>query len=121
MSNIQPPDLDPEAIENLRSLGEEGDDTFLREIIGIYLADTPLRLADIRSAAAKGDAGLYTRAAHTIKGSSSNVGALAVRNIAEQLEKRSRVEPHASLEPLLADLETAFARAASALRGVIGG
>ena len=121
MSHIQPPDLDPEAIENLRSLGEEGDDSFLREIIGIYLADTPLRLADIRGAAARGDTGLYTRAAHTIKGSSSNVGALAVRALAEQLEKRSRVEPHANLEPLLAELEAAFVRASSALRGVIGG
>jgi HPt (histidine-containing phosphotransfer) domain-containing protein len=116
----EPHDLDPEALENLRALGEDGDDTFLREIIGIYLADTPLRLADIRNAAAKGDSGLYTRSAHTIKGSSSNVGALAVRAIAEQLEKRSRTESHADLEPLLGDLETAFARAATALRGVAG-
>ncbi len=121
MSHTQPPDLDPEAIENLRALGEDGDDTFLREIIGIYLADTPLRLADIRNAAAKGDCGLYTRSAHTIKGSSSNVGALAVRAIAEQLEKRSKSESHAELDPLVGDLEGAFARAATALRGVIGG
>lgn len=120
MSNHQPPDLDPEAIANLRALGEEGDDTFLREIIGIYLADTPLRLAEIRNAAATGDSGLYTRSAHTIKGSSSNVGALAVRAIAEHLEKRSKVEPHAALEPLVAELEAAFRRAATALRGVIG-
>ena len=115
-----PTDLDPEALENLRALGEDGDDTFLREIIGIYLADTPLRLADIRNAAANGDSGLYTRAAHTIKGSSSNVGALAVKAIAEQLEKRSRTESHADLEPLLGELEAAFARAATALRAVAG-
>ena len=116
MSSSLPPDLDPEAIANLRALGDEGDDTFLKEIIGIYLEDTPLRLADLRTAAAGGDASLYTRAAHTIKGSSSNVGAMQVRAIAEKLEHRSKSEPHAALQPLLAELEAAFTRAATELR-----
>lgn len=119
MSSALPPDLDPEAIANLRALGDEGDDTFLKEIIGIYLQDTPLRLADMRNAAAKGDKTLYTRAAHTIKGSSSNVGAVKVRALAEQLEQRSKAEAHAILEPLLGDLEAAFARAADALRQLV--
>lgn len=119
MSSALPPDLDSEAIANLRALGDEGDDTFLKEIIGIYLQDTPLRLADIRAAAQSGDKALYTRAAHTIKGSSSNVGAVKVRALADQLEQRSKVEPHGALEPLLGELETAFARAAEALRQLV--
>jgi FOG: HPt domain len=119
MSSALPPDLDPEAIANLRSLGDEGDDTFLKEIIGIYLEDTPLRLADIRAAASAGDTMLYTRSAHTIKGSSSNVGAAAVRALAEQLEHRSKLEPHSALEPLLAELEAAFERASVELRKLI--
>jgi histidine phosphotransfer protein HptB len=120
MSSPLPPDLDPEAISNLRALGDEGDDTFLKEIIGIYLEDTPLRLADLRTAAAKGDPALYTRAAHTIKGSSSNVGAMAVRALAEELEHRSKTETHSALEPLRARLDEAFTRAAVALRSAIG-
>lgn len=120
MSSALPPDLDLEAIANLRALGDEGDDTFLREIIGIYLEDTPVRLADLRSAALKGDCALYTRAAHTIKGSSSNVGALAVRTLAEQLEHRSKSESHAALDPLLAELDAAFARVSCELRKLIG-
>jgi HPt (histidine-containing phosphotransfer) domain-containing protein len=119
-SSLPQPDLDPEAIANLRALGDEGDDTFLREIICIYLQDTPLRLADLRNASTAGDRALYTRAAHTIKGSSSNVGALAVRALAEELEHRSKYEQHSALDPLLARLETAFRRAAFALRAVIG-
>lgn len=119
MSSSLTPDLDPEAIANLRALGDDGDDTFLKEIIGIYLQDTPLRLADLRNAAAKGDAALYTRSAHTIKGSSSNVGALCVRSLAERLEHRSKTEAHAALDPLLAELESAFARAELELRKVI--
>ena len=116
MSSPLPPDLDLEAIANLRALGDEGDDTFLKEIIGIYLEDTPLRLADLRTAAASGDTSLYTRAAHTIKGSSSNVGAMQVRAIAEKLEHRSKSEAHAVLQPLLGELEAAFTRASAELR-----
>lgn len=34
--------LDSEAIENLRALGDEmEDDSFLKEVIEIYLSDTP--------------------------------------------------------------------------------
>lgn len=120
MSSALPPDLDPEAIANLRALGDEDDDTFLREIIGIYLEDTPLRLADLRTAALTGDAALYTRAAHTIKGSSSNVGALAVRALAEKLEARSKTESHAALAPLQKELDAAFERASCELRKLIG-
>ena len=119
MSSALPPDLDPEAIANLRALGDEGDDTFLKEIIGIYLQDTPLRLAELRNAAASGDNALYTRSAHTIKGSSSNVGATNVRAIAERLEQRSKTEAHAVLEPLLTELEAAFARVAADLQKII--
>jgi HPt (histidine-containing phosphotransfer) domain-containing protein len=116
MSSSLPPDLDPDAIANLRALGDDGDDAFLKEIIAIYLEDTPLRLADLRAAAASGDRALYSRAAHTIKGSSSNVGAHVVRGLAEKLEHRSKSEPHADLESLRLELEAAFERAAEALR-----
>jgi HPt (histidine-containing phosphotransfer) domain-containing protein len=115
-----PSDLDPEAIANLRALGDEGDDTFLIEIIGIYLEDTPLRLADLRTAQAKGDTALYNRSAHTIKGSSSNVGARNVRTLAETLERRCKTEPTSALEPLRAELESAFERVAVELRALIG-
>ena len=112
--------IDTEAIENLRSLGDEGDDTFLREIITIYLEDVPLRLADLKTARAAGDRSFYTRSAHTIKGSSSNLGAVEVRTLAETLEHRSRSEPLAELDALASELEGAFQRARAALVPLLG-
>jgi histidine phosphotransfer protein HptB len=119
MSSSLPPVLDLEAIANLRDLGEPGDDTFLREIIGIYLEDIPLRLADLRSARASGDQAHYTRSAHTVKGSSANVGAAEVRALAERIEHRSKVETLSALDPLLPELEAAFARAREALLALL--
>lgn len=115
MSFSHLPVVDLEAINNLRSLGDEGDDTFLNEIIGIYLEDTPLRIADLKAAFASGETPLFTRSAHTIKGSSANVGAARVRGIAEQIEHRSKAEPIAGLSGMIAELDAAFADAAAAL------
>ena len=120
MSHTPAAILDPEAIENLRALGDEGDDTFLREIISIYLEDVPQRLADLKSARGADDRALYVRSAHTIKGSSANVGAVEMRALAEKLEHRSKVEPLPSLDEALAEIESAFARARGALLGLIG-
>ena len=115
------PLLDPEAIENLRALGEPGDDSFLREIIGIYLADTPQRLAELRAAHAAGDQAVFVRAAHTIKGSSANVGAAQVRALAEQLEHAAKAGPIAPLLPQVEELAGAFAETERALQGLLGG
>ncbi len=114
------PILDHEAIANLRSLGDEGDDTFLREILTIYLEDVPQRLADLKSALARGEQPFFTRSAHTIKGSSANVGAREMKHLAEKLEQRSKVEPIATLAPQVVELEQAFARIEVDLRALIG-
>ena len=112
--------LDLEAIENLRALGDEGDDGFLREIISIYLEDVPQRLADLRTARAADDRPLYVRSAHTVKGSSANVGAVEMRILAERLEHRAKAEPLPALDEQLTQLEAAFTRATEALRTLLG-
>lgn len=112
--------IDPEAIENLRALGDEGDDTFLREIITIYLEDVPQRLVDLKNARSGDDRALYVRSAHTIKGSSANVGAIEMRLLSEKLEHRAKAEALNTLDPQLGELDAAFARAKQALQTLIG-
>jgi HPt (histidine-containing phosphotransfer) domain-containing protein len=110
------PPIDADAIANLRDLNPGDNGEFLREIIGIYIEDTPKRIADLKACLASGDAAAFTRAAHTIKGSSANVGAQALRAVAERLELLSRKEGLGGLAQLVADCEAEFARAAAELR-----
>ena len=84
------PIIDSESIENLRSLNPGDGDEFLREIIAIFLEDTPQRIAELEESLLGGDTPRFTRAAHSVKGSSANLGAMAVRDVAEQLEHRSQ-------------------------------
>ncbi|MFT3781638.1 MAG: Hpt domain-containing protein [Nibricoccus sp.] len=118
MSNELP--IDPEAIENLRALNPDDDDAFLKDIIGIFLQDTPERIAELKQCLTTYDQPKFTRAAHSIKGSASNLGASKVRAVAEQLEHQSRNSGLDGLDPLLKNLEGEFAIAETELKKYLG-
>jgi len=107
--------IDPQAIDNLRSLNPGDNDSFLREITGIFLEDTPLRLAELDQSIVSGDVAKFTRAAHSIKGSSANLGALALRAVAEKLENEARTHGISGLSALVQQLKDEFIRAENAL------
>lgn len=111
--------IDPQAIENLRALNPDDNDEFLREIAGIFLEDTPLRIAELDQSFAAGDVGKFTRAAHSIKGSSANLGAMVLRGAAEALEHEARTKGLAGAPALIAQVKAEFARAQTALRALI--
>jgi HPt (histidine-containing phosphotransfer) domain-containing protein len=115
------PIIDPEAIASLRQLNPDDGGEFLREILGIYIEDTPKRLEELRKTLAAGDAAGLARAAHTIKGSSSNVGAAALRAAAERLEHLVRGEGLGGAAPLVAECEAQFALALAELKRLEAG
>lgn len=112
--------IDPQAIENLRALNPGDNDVFLREIVGIFLEDTPIRIAELDQGLAAGDVAKFARAAHSIKGSSSNLGAAALRTTAEKLEHHARGQGLEGAGPLVSEVKTEFERAKSALQGLLG-
>ena len=111
--------IDPQAIANLRSLNPGDNDEFLREITGIFLEDTPLRLAELDESLLSGDTGRFTRAAHSIKGSAANLGAAALRTAAEKLENQSRSQGLANVADLVAQVKAEFARAEATLKQIV--
>jgi histidine phosphotransfer protein HptB len=113
------PIIDPQALENLRALNPDDNDVFLKEIAGIFLEDTPQRIAELEQSLAGGDNPRFTRAAHSIKGSSSNLGAMALRIVAERLEHQSKDHGLGGLEPLIAELKVEFQRAEAEIRRLV--
>ncbi len=67
-----------------------GDLEFYKELIGMFLEDTPLRLTEITDAIARGDAAAVGSVAHGIKGAAANLSALAIRDTAYALESLGR-------------------------------
>jgi histidine phosphotransfer protein HptB len=113
------PVIDSQALDNLRALNPDDNDAFLREIAGIFLEDTPLRIAELEQSLAVGDVPTFTRAAHSIKGSSSNLGALTLRAAAEHLEHQSKSAGLNDVAPLVNAVKTEFARTKAELGRLI--
>jgi HPt (histidine-containing phosphotransfer) domain-containing protein len=77
--------MDYARLEEFREFDDE-ELTMTREVIGLFLSDTPARLQAIDAALAARDAGALADAAHALKGSSGNVGAIAIHEAAGELE-----------------------------------
>ncbi|QIN82318.1 PAS domain S-box protein [Rubrobacter tropicus] len=103
--------LDDAVLENLRSLQEEGDPDLLTELVEVFEEDTPPRLATLREALEREDAGTVERAAHTLKGSSGNLGATRMSETARLLEEAGRDSDLSTAPALLDRLETDFEEA----------
>ena len=110
-----PPVIDSQALDALRALSPDDGDVFVKEISGIFIEDTPKRLVELDQTFATGDAQGFIRAAHSIKGSSANLGAMALRSVAEQLETRGRKEGIAGLGELVASVKVEFEKAKAEL------
>jgi len=112
------PAIDSQAIEELRALNP-GDDSFLRELIQIFLEDSPQRVAEISECLESGDALRLTRAAHSLKGSSSNFGALQLRTVSERIEHLGRDGKLGEVPALLPGLQAEFARVKAELDALL--
>jgi HPt (histidine-containing phosphotransfer) domain-containing protein len=58
-----------------------------REVIDLFIADTPTRVRDLQAAALAYDAPALHHAAHALKGAASNIGAAALTEACFVLEQ----------------------------------
>ncbi|MFZ2288730.1 MAG: Hpt domain-containing protein [Halopseudomonas yangmingensis] len=77
------PDLDPAVQENLRELMQ--DDYLL--LLDTFIIDAEKRLGQLRTFLASGDLESFRRCAHSFKGSSGNMGALALQQVCTLAEQ----------------------------------
>lgn len=109
--------LDSAVLTELREvLGEEID-----KLITVYLEDAPRLIAQLERAAVEGDTVALRVAAHTLKSSSANVGAVTLSNAARELEHGVRdgtlTEPAAAVAGIVAE----FQRVRAALQAQLAG
>ncbi len=113
--------IDMQAIDGLRELSPDAGTDFLRELIEIYLQDTPLRIAEMEDALNKQDIPSFTRAAHTIKGSSSNFGATKLTKLAHELELQGKSGNVADSPATCTKLRAEFAEVTQVLSKIAQG
>ena len=88
----------------------EGDRALLEELLRLFLDECKTTVRQIRESWSAGDFSLVGRLAHTLKGSSANVGATAVSDAAFTLEQLARSGAPKIAEDHVAKLEKELAR-----------
>ena len=63
-----------------------GDEELANEILGVFLEDVPRNYTALKESFDNGDSHSVQSLAHTLKGASANVGALALQEVAHQIE-----------------------------------
>ena len=70
----------------------DGDWSFLKEIVEVFLSDYPRLMDDLRRANTEGDGDLLLRSAHSLKGMLRNFQADAAAEVAFEIEAKAKAE-----------------------------
>ena len=93
-----------------------GDRDLATEIAAAFLADAPATFAQLSAAIDSGDAEASRKFAHTLKGSSANMGGEKFSEIAARMESAGKQRDSGALSKLLPDAEVAFQSLIAALK-----
>jgi two-component system, sensor histidine kinase and response regulator len=108
------PILDPERFAVLRDL-DAGDGDLIGTLVHEFLNDGTQLLAAIREAIAEGDPQAVERTAHTLKGSSANLGAVRLARICGKIEALGRAAALGTAPRLVDEATTEFDNVRTAL------
>ncbi|HYD81870.1 MAG TPA: EAL domain-containing protein, partial [Paucimonas sp.] len=87
----------------------------LQQAVAPFLEDTPTYLAQLEHAIDQPDAEIARTMAHSIKGSSGNLGAMHLSRLAKDAEELAREQRLSEIRPLLPQLRSAFDAVAAEL------
>jgi HPt (histidine-containing phosphotransfer) domain-containing protein len=110
--------LDAEVLNDLRALGGEDEPGLLAELIDIFLADAPKRLNEISTGLGANDLKSVERAAHTLKSSSANIGAIGLSKLCKEMEEIARDRKLDAMPSLLTRSTQAMNEVETALRAI---
>jgi two-component system, sensor histidine kinase and response regulator len=107
--------LDARVVARLERLGAAAGEDLMGQLATLFLADAEARIEAMRLALADGDAAAVVRSAHTLSGSSANLGATDLSRLCARLATESAsVDPVGSRD-LVAGIEAELGRVRSAL------
>jgi signal transduction histidine kinase/CheY-like chemotaxis protein/HPt (histidine-containing phosphotransfer) domain-containing protein len=78
--------IDMHVVRRLRQLQRAGNPDLVERLVSTFLKDAPLQIGELRAAIRESHAAGVTRAAHTLKSASANVGAVSLSRLCGELE-----------------------------------
>ncbi len=101
--------LDPAVVDSLRQLTPPGEPDVLSEVLRLFLDEVPRRVERLKAAWQERNAVELQRAAHSLKGSSGNIGARHMYEICKQLDERGKAGDFNGARHLMDSLDEEYA------------
>ncbi len=102
------PQIDKRALDAIQALQRPGQPSILQKVVGLYLDKSPAILTSLREAISKNESAGVQTAAHSLKSSSANIGALDLSELFKTLENMGRNHAIEGAAEILAEIETKF-------------
>lgn len=118
--NKNTPLLNPDSIASLRELSEPGKD-FFAEMAVIYLQQAPVKVKEMEAALGKREFGPIAAAAHQLKSSSGNLGALGLGDLFRRAEEAAKNKDVENLLSVFPELLSTFAAVKAELEKLTSG
>ena len=107
--------LDLRVLESLKAMRRPGRPDVVEKILRAFLHSSAALVTTMRDAVSRADATALGRAAHNLKSSSANVGALKLSAYCRDLEALGRAQTLAKTNEVLAELEAEYVRVKAAV------
>ncbi|MBU3071178.1 Hpt domain-containing protein [Aestuariicella sp. G3-2] len=106
--------IDKDIIVMLKEVMEED----FQELLDTFLNDSRERIPLLQEQLASGDSEGLRQSAHSLKGSSSNLGAIKLSELCFQIEQKAKQQQLEDLAGILQQVESEFERVALALQTI---
>jgi CheY-like chemotaxis protein/HPt (histidine-containing phosphotransfer) domain-containing protein/anti-sigma regulatory factor (Ser/Thr protein kinase) len=108
--------LDPRALAAITALDQPGRPSVLQKVVALYLQQSPGLVDQLRSAVDGNDSAALRAAAHSLKSSSANLGALGFSEKCRTLEAKAREGDWSGAPELVAEIAASHPDVAGALK-----
>lgn len=102
--------FDPSVINDLIDLGPDTGVQLVKDLIELFYAEAPMRLALMRSSLQQPNPDGVAYAAHAMRGGAGNLGAVRISEFCTTLENRAREGDLAGLPALVDQIEVELKR-----------
>ena len=109
--------INREALDKISALQRPGQKGVLYEVIRLYLEGSAKLLEELREAVEQGDHDARKSAAHSLKSSSANLGAVKLAELCGKLEYLNVLERREALAELMEQLSVEYHQVKNALEG----
>ncbi len=114
------PVLEQDTLKRIRVLQRPGKPNVLSKIINLYLQNSPGLIKTVRKSVEQGDGVALCEAAHSLKSSSANLGAVSMAAVCKKLEEMGREGRTDAAKALTGRIESEYKLASTALTDELG-